>query len=396
MTAALADEGVQRALVSASDIAALADVGGAILSRMGAACDRALLTGALRDARIDAAPTHRLDTPPPRQWLPVQIYSEGSDLSVEWLHFASAPLVEPFFEQSVARARALPANRLLRCTTPLAALERLAEEPMPDGFVFHMSRCGSTLVAQMLAALDRTVVVAEAPPFDFALQLYLSGQVPAAVVRGMIGALARDRTGDIEHRFVKLDAWHTLALDPLALLFPAARRMFAFRDASEVIVSQMRRPGLHVVPGAIALDAFGVIGADRIAEDDYPAWVLDRICGAAADVASLDPTLLLLDYTDLPGAVAQTILPHFRVTPSRRSLTAMAEASDRDTKTAGRKFIPDAANKRAEADRVMAGRFATALAATIERLRNIVRATPGDCPLPPRPERANVRVSFNF
>lgn len=162
-------------MTAAPDDDALVAVCQAILSRTGIASDHGTISAALLDQVADQPPTRRLATPPPRQWLPVQVYAEGETLLVEWLHFGFAPLAEPFFEQSVARARTLPANRLLRCATPLAALSALDGAPPPDGLIFHMSHCGSTLVAQMIAALDRTVVVSEAPPLDLALQLYLRG-----------------------------------------------------------------------------------------------------------------------------------------------------------------------------------------------------------------------------
>lgn len=172
---------------------------------------------------------------------------------------------------------------------------------------------------------------------------------PAAAVRGMMAALTRDRLGKTEHRVVKLDAWHALAIDQLAALFPEARRAFVFRDAAEVLVSQARRPGLHVVPGHVALDAFGVTGGETITAADYPAWVLDRICRAASDAAAVYPALLLIDYVELPGAVTNRILPHFGIA-GRKPAEAMAEASVRDTKSAGKSFTSDGSRKRAEAD----------------------------------------------
>src|SRR5206468_1319466 len=54
-------------------------------------------------------------------------------------------------------------------TTPIDKLaEWLQEHPglRPNGFIFHVSRCGSTLVSQMLAALAQNVVISEAPPID--------------------------------------------------------------------------------------------------------------------------------------------------------------------------------------------------------------------------------------
>ena len=44
-------------------------------------------------------------------------------------------------------------------------LDQAAAEPGidPTGFIFHLARCGSTLVSQMLAALPEHIVLSEAP-----------------------------------------------------------------------------------------------------------------------------------------------------------------------------------------------------------------------------------------
>jgi len=60
-----------------------------------------------------------------------------------------------------------PFNQLFCDRTPLAALgDYAASNPgiAPDGFIFHVSRCGSTLVSQMLAALPDSIVLSEAGP----------------------------------------------------------------------------------------------------------------------------------------------------------------------------------------------------------------------------------------
>src|SRR5947208_3470516 len=65
----------------------------------------------------------------------------------------------------------------------------------PDGFVFHQSRCGSTLAARMLGALPRSTSVSEAPPIDSILQLGLavgwSEARRSAALRVIVGAYGR-------------------------------------------------------------------------------------------------------------------------------------------------------------------------------------------------------------
>ena len=93
----------------------------------------------------------------------------GGELLLEWSHFGHQRLRDPFFEGSVQRCRHKPFNRLFHHCTPITALsEWLKDRPAlrPSGLIFHMSRCGSTLVSGMLASLDHNLVISEAAPID--------------------------------------------------------------------------------------------------------------------------------------------------------------------------------------------------------------------------------------
>ena len=102
---------------------------------------------------------------PTRQWLPTAIVPTPQGAAVSWVHFAGEPLRDSFFETSARRAGALPINRLMR---ERSTLQSLIDAPvpddalLPDGFIFHMSRCGSTLAAQMIAAMPGAIMPSEA------------------------------------------------------------------------------------------------------------------------------------------------------------------------------------------------------------------------------------------
>jgi len=114
--------------------------------------------------------SHVSETPlPPKGWLPIRAVWQRDQLYVHWSHFGEQRLREPFFEGSVQRCLFKPFNRLFRYSTPITRLvDWLQAHPglRPSGFIFHMSRCGSTLVSQMLAALPHNIVISEASPID--------------------------------------------------------------------------------------------------------------------------------------------------------------------------------------------------------------------------------------
>src|ERR1044072_3432527 len=102
-------------------------------------------------------------------WVPVQIKWQQPRPFVEWCYVGARPLTQPFFDQTIQNLIFPPFNLLFRRRTPIETLlARYEIKPglQPTGFIFHMSRCGSTLVSQMLRALPHTIVVSEASLID--------------------------------------------------------------------------------------------------------------------------------------------------------------------------------------------------------------------------------------
>ncbi|WP_230772535.1 sulfotransferase [Sphingomonas sp. Leaf4] len=316
-------------------------------------------------------PTHH-EWPAPA-WLPVAVADGAAGPVVEWLHFAGRRLTEPFFEEAVRRARCLPLNRLRPVRTPL---DRFAETMpagaafAPSGFVFHLSRCGSTLVAQMLAAVPDHVVASEPPPLDAIVQRASTGDAAArgiavAQLRAMVAALLRDRHGDRRIGVVKLDCWHMLAWELFAEAFSDVPFLFLYRDPVEILVSHARRPGSQTVPGLIPH-----LAEDSDAAADpamFGARLLGRIADAATDAVRARRAIAVR-YDALPDAFFDRILPHFGIAVDDAGRTAMRAAGGRDAKAPTTRFIDDRAAKHVEATPELRGRAAALVTPAVARL----------------------------
>jgi len=314
--------------------------------------------------------------PPPRvrdripegDWLPVALLPLGDgDALVDWACFAGAELDDPFFAVSAMRASSRPFNRLVPYATRLGALLD-APGPVrePDGLIFHQSRCGSTLVARMLGVLPSATSVSEPPPVDAILQLGLAAgwslERRAAALRTMIGAYGRRSERRGGPFFVKLDSWHTLSLSLFRAAFPRVPWVFLYRDPVEILVSQMRQRGPQTVPQLMPPAFYGLEAGPDAPAEDYCARVLERIASAALEHKAGG---LAVDYSELPGAVAGRILPHFGV---RAEAEAMAAMTKRDAKDPHRPFLPDGTEKRCAASEVLKGAADAHLASVHEAL----------------------------
>src|SRR5580693_7060641 len=131
------------------------------------------------------------------RWTPVRLDVSGPAPTVYWADLSAERFAEPFFDQTVARwARGPRARPLVK--TGLEALAALDGGPSlePAGMIFHLSRCGSTLVSRLLGTLPGVVVVNEPAPLNTLLGLgpdRVDEAALAGVVRLVVRALGRCR-----------------------------------------------------------------------------------------------------------------------------------------------------------------------------------------------------------
>jgi hypothetical protein len=291
---------------------------------------------------------------PSSQWLPIQVAAVEGELGVDWAHFGDRPLREPLFEGDIRRVLDRPINRLVRYRMRLddfVARAEVAPSLKPDGFIFHMSRCGSTLVSRMLAALPQTIVVSEAAPIDALVQLGRAAPdaaAAAAALRAMVAGFGRKRVGHERHYVIKLDFWHTLALPLFRRAFPDVPWVFLYRDPVEVLVSQMRERGPQTMPEIVPPRFYGIDAGGGMTNEDYCARVLAAVCQAVIDHRGAGGGLLI-NFRALPAAVWTTILPHFGLAASERECAAMRHAARQDAKMPLSHFADDSQAKQREA-----------------------------------------------
>ena len=283
---------------------------------------------------------------PPQGWLPVVAFWRHGQLYLQWSFFGRQRLIQPFFESDVQHAMFKSFSRLIRYVTPISDLAQslqLYPSLRPSGFIFHMSRCGSTLVSQMLAALSHNVVISEASPIDTVVRakqtnFALSDDQHILWLQWIVGVLGQQRTGDAQNYFVKLDCWHTRELPLFQRAFPDVPWIFLYRDPVEVLVSHLRMPGMQMIPGALDPNLFNIEPADRVrSPEDYCARILARLCQPVVQQQA-NAKRLLINYRDLPQALWTAILPHFGVTCSDEDRVAMMQAAWSNAKMPGLAF----------------------------------------------------------
>jgi hypothetical protein len=292
-------------------------------------------------------------------WVPYRVRAGEAPPRVDWCHLGTERFTAPFFTQTIDACLRKPFNQLFAHATPIDALleaGRLQPGLAPTAFIFHCSRCGSTLYSQLAAALPETIAISEAPPIDHVLGAAAPDAERIDWLRALVGVLAQPRRADDRHVFVKFDAWHIASLTLVQRAFPGVPCLFLYRDPAEVLASQLRMPGIYMVPGVLDPKITRIDPGTLLAlkPADRYARLLEWIFGEGLAHAEAG-RVALVNYAELPAAAVRQLLDWCDLS-RRDDLRLMLEhTSGFDAKTPSLPFLPGTGTIAAEAIRAATG-----------------------------------------
>jgi hypothetical protein len=289
-------------------------------------------------------------------FLPVDAVVVDDRPGLQWLDMSGVSLSEPFFQQTVVRAKADGSDRreLFTEFDATVQLESLLDSVHPTGFIFHSSRCGSTLVANACRAVTNSIVLSEANAIDKLVARFITdtteGDVKESVysvfLRGVVHALAQRRTGNEQHLFVKFACCSFAQIKRIRRIWPNVPWLFLYRDPVETIVSNVK----DVPPWLVDEDKRVLASITSTSPHEVAEMRLEELC--ARTIGSLFSTAhglandnsMLLNYTQLSVPVISRVLNFFKVSPSINELETIARASQTYSKEASgtQTFVADA------------------------------------------------------
>jgi len=281
-------------------------------------------------------------------WLPARAALHSTGLYFSLREIRPAELQDPFMQETVTR---IPARESF-VQVAREDLGKGAAGTAPAGIVFHVARCGSTLVSQLLKQHVGLVVYAEPLPVNEILlppHRWSRAEIVAAL-RSLGAAFARHAR---KPWVLKLTSWNTLFCDLVTEAFPATPWALCLRDPLEVAVSLVAQPPGWIWDGEAPAAPFAKLVEPASAgqtREEYVARVFAALCGQAG---RLDPARgVLVDYTALPAAAWERVAPRFGLTvdaPLRARMQAAATMNSKAPVGRPAAFAADGASKRAAA-----------------------------------------------
>jgi hypothetical protein len=292
-------------------------------------------------------------------WMPVDAVVVDGRPGLLWMPMADVRFTEPFFQQTVDRVRAENPERAERFTEFDALLQFNEQLPRvePSGFIFHSSRCGSTLLANACRSLTNSVVLSEANAIDKLVARFITDaddpvkeKLYSVFLRAVVNALAQPETAS--RVFIKFSCCSVSQLERISRIWPQVPWLFLYRDPVETIVSNVSNPP----PWLLDEDHRILAHITGTSPADVAAMSLEERC--ARSIGSFFSTAhtlandnsMLLNYNQLSLPVICNVLRFFGVSPAAAEIDEITSRSRLYSKTAeGRPFAADAETKRKNA-----------------------------------------------
>lgn len=309
------------------------------------------------------------------RWMPICFVGQERNLQIEWYDLSDLVFTEPFFNQSVRRYLLKNPN-CPKLRTSIEEIVTMHEEKIglePTGFIFHMSRCGSSLISRFLAANPQNLVISEPGiinevladtrlnlskvlfedsawnPLVKAFQSFdnqrniggsdaiqvknsffgFSEEEKIKLLKVFINKLGQKSGRNLEVKyFVKFTSFNILYLPLIKKVFPHTKWFFVYRHPGEVMVSLLNNPSgwMYLKRLPTLAEKLVNISADKIeqmSDEEYCIKVLNSFCSTALQMN--DRNSLVLNYIQLPDAIFSSIVDFFQISLSLKEKENMQD-----------------------------------------------------------------------
>lgn len=285
-------------------------------------------------------------------WLPYCYHAKTR--SIHWC-LPAGHAIEPFQDETISRYRqTVLLNQFITPKTSLASLDihaQVVQSITPAGFIFHLSRCGSTLISGCLSELDTTSVFSESSVLT---EILLDQTLGEATQQQHLQQLIDLQASVFPSRpdvVIKWNAWDIFRWELIRAVYPQVPVIFLVRNPVEILASHQRSAGRHM-SGDSVLAAYYPELAPPVNDEkieDFRIRVLAALLIAMAKHCHAT-NVAIVDYAQLDLNKIYAICNYFAVAQSSAAMLSLARRTQVNAKSLGHSFSGDSEQKRQQFD----------------------------------------------
>lgn len=220
------------------------------------------------------------------------------------------------------------------------------------GIIYHISRCGSTMVSQSIACLDEVRVISEPKVLGMVRMKQLDNEFDEVtlirilkVTLSLFGQMEEGITGYL----LKCSSTSSSLYPFFNKVLKEYQSILVIRDPLEVIVSLLKRPSIKISDFTLNPERsqirLGVSKAkfEGLNQEEYIALFLSNIL--TTFLSNPDSNRIVIDYKTLKKDLIRKVLPHLGVVVSEVRLTKISDRLESHSKYPRKKFEVDSEEK---------------------------------------------------
>lgn len=285
---------------------------------------------------------------PLSNWIPYKLIEKDNAIYFEWIYLGDLKYLDPFFDETISKClkHAYNSKPFKVISTPENLIEWADELISVDlkSLVFHVSRCGSTMLSQSLATSSENIMVSEAPIFDEILRSSFFGlDTKTTLIKAVLKFLGQKRFPEQKNLILKLDAWHIFEAAYLRSLFPETPFALLYRNPTEVLKSHQKLMGMHMVPNLLPPSVFGITPQEinEISFQQYGALVLEKYFQGFLSFYESDQNVTFLNYNDGMKPVIEKFISFIDARYADEEIDKMFERLNKHSKNENADFKGD-------------------------------------------------------
>lgn len=281
-------------------------------------------------------------------WIPYKLIEKDQEVYFEWLYLSDKKYLEPFFEGTIAICKSHLYNssgfKIVSTAENIIDWSRQLHSVELTSLVFHVSRCGSTMLSQSLSTSSENIMISEAPIIDQIVRSELfSAAKKDVLLKAVLKILGQKRFPEQKYLIIKLDAWHIFKAFYFRTLFSKIPFALLYRNPTEVLKSHQKMAGMHMIPNVLPANVFGISTeeANDVGFRQYGALVLEKYFQGFLDFYSKDQNVVLLNYNDGMHLVIERFISFILVNYSGNELDKMYDRLKSHSKDKNTVFTGD-------------------------------------------------------
>ena len=190
-----------------------------------------------------------------KNWVPIRFYLENNEPYLDWCFTNNIQFTDIFWDETIEE---ILENHFCKFFRPQTSFQFLQDKIntidylIPNGFIFHTSHCGSSLLLRLISNIQQSIIISEASIINSILHYQINNPNKISnnisYLNLICNVLCQKFNKKEKCSIIKFNPWHLLEFYFIKEAFPDIPCLFLYRNPLEVLASYFINKGLTCCP----------------------------------------------------------------------------------------------------------------------------------------------------